>query len=155
MKRMLSIPVKKQAGFTLVEILASIVIISIILIGVVNLITFTNKAAYSNNSKLVAVNLAKASMERIKIEPESYFDLNKVNQEKITYTSGKCEPENCEKLYKLKVNNQTYEVQVEVSQNNEEKALHLINSVVTVNLLSDRNIQSTVEGYVNYATFQK
>lgn len=154
MKRMLSTSVNKQAGFTLVEVLASIVLISIILLGVVNLITFTNKTAYSNNSKLVAINLAKASMERIKIEPGSYFDLNKVKQEKITYTSGNCETINCEKLYKLEVNNQTYEVQVEISQNNEEKALRLINSVVTVKRF-DKNIQSTVEGYVNYATFEE
>ena len=54
---------KSERGFTLVEVLASVVIISIVLIGVVNLLIFTNKTAVSNNDKLVAINLAKASID--------------------------------------------------------------------------------------------
>ena len=67
MKRLRNFFVKSRNGFTLVEVLAAIVIISIILIGVVNLLHFTNKTAYSNNAKLVSINLAKASIERIKL----------------------------------------------------------------------------------------
>lgn len=156
MKRVLSNFVKEKDGFTLVEVLASIVIISIILIGVVNLITFTNKTAYSNNSKLVAINLAKASMERIKIQPESYFKLEDVKQATTIFTINNCALDDCNTLYLLHVNDQTYEVKLEVSQNSEEKNLQLINSVVTVKLVDqNRNIESTVEGYVSHATFEQ
>lgn len=154
MKRLRNFFVKSRNGFTLVEVLAAIVIISIILIGVVNLLHFTNKTAYSNNAKLVSINLAKASIERIKLQPEAYFDLGNIID--TTYTSNNCVPKDCSSLYQLKVNDQTYEVKLQISQNEEEKKLQLINCVVTVKLNDDyRNIESTVEGYVIYENIEK
>src|SRR5690606_9298817 len=64
---------KNESGFTLVEVLASLVIISIIFIGAFNLIISTNEVAVSNNNRLVAINLGKATIERIKVDPFSYF----------------------------------------------------------------------------------
>ena len=156
MKRLLNKFVKKKDGFTLVEVLAAIVIISIILIGVVNLLNFTNKTAYSNNAKLVSINLAKASMERIKIQPENYFRFEDVSNSKKTFSSDNCVPNNCAPLYQLQVNDQTYEVELTINQSNDEKELQLINSVVTVKLVDDnRTIESTVEGYVNHESFEE
>ena len=134
-------------GLTLVEVLASIVIISVILLGVVQLLSFANKTAMSNNSKLVTTHLAKATIERIKTVPETYFSFYDINSESMTYTKNNCIPEACENLYQWNVNDRTYEVTVKVSQTNEEKILDLINVVVTVEL-SGKNIKSTVEGYV-------
>lgn len=138
-----------ENGFTLVEVLASIVIISVILLGVVNLFSFTSKTAVSNNAKLVTTHLAKATLERVNIQQESYFPLHEVGEEERTYTKSECQAyENCQpKLYQLHVNDQTYDVELKVSQNEDEKELHLINVMVEVKL-SKQNIKSTVEGYV-------
>lgn len=146
---------KKQTGYTLIEVLAAIVIISIILIGVVNLLNFTNKTAYSNNSKLVSINLALATIERIKIQPSDYFKQEDIVEigKIYTYTSKNCPTgdEKCKSVYQLYVNDQHYEVELKVSQSNEEKMLNLINTVVTVKLNSndERKIESTMEGYIN------
>src|SRR5699024_7342090 len=93
---------RNENGFTLVEVLASIVIISVIMLGVVQLMSFTNKTAASNNSKLVTTHLAKATIERIKMQPETYFPFNEVVDK--TYTKENCKPEDCEDLYQLQVN---------------------------------------------------
>src|SRR5690625_3773894 len=68
-----------EHGFTLIEVLASIVIISVILLGVIQLIGLTNKTAVSNNTKLVTINLARTTMERIKLQPENYFEIDSLN----------------------------------------------------------------------------
>lgn len=146
---------KERNGFTLVEVLAAIVIISVILIGVVNLFNFTNKTAYSNNAKLVSINLAIATLERIKVEPEQYFQIEDIVEPDKTYiyTSKNCPTgnEGCISLYKPYVNDQTYEVELKLSQSTKEKQLQLINTVVTVTLVdeNDRQVESTVEGYLN------
>lgn len=132
-------------GFTLVEVLASIVIISIILLGVVQLFNFTNKTAVSNNVKLVTTHLAKATIERMKIQSEDYFLPEQINGEPIT--KDNCQITNCTTLYQLTVNDETYDVAVIVNQNDEEVELHLINVIVTV-IHANKDIKSTVEGYV-------
>lgn len=131
---------KHEEGFTLVEILASVVIISIILIGVFNFIIFSNKTAATNNEKLVAIHLAKSTMERIKVAMEEhnrqkkapeyfpYFDLTNipVNSEEEFHV-GKCaslterQRQACEELYAPKINDVVYNVKVTVSQHSTEK----------------------------------
>lgn len=162
---------KNEKGVTLVEVLASIVIISIILLGVFSLLTFTNKTAVSNNAKLVSINLAKATIERMKVKPDDYFynfeELKaKTAEFEVVYDHEDChrshedfhtsESESeckCETLYLPVVNDQTYHVEITVSQTDEERDLKLLNVVVTVSL-AERNIKSVVEGYVNYATYE-
>lgn len=157
MKRKIANLSRNENGVTLVEVLASLVIVSIILLGVFSLLTFTNKTAVSNNAKLVSINLSKATIERMKVKPEDYVDiedLKNISEEfTITYDRENCAPENCQDLYTLTVNDQEYDVEIKVSQSTEEKALQLINVVVTVSL-PERNINSTVEGYVNYANYE-
>lgn len=129
---------KHEEGFTLVEILASIVIISIILMGVFNFIIFSNKTAATNNEKLVATHLAKSTMERIKVameehnrhkrQPEDfpYFDLTNIPvNSKEEFHVGKCaslkERQACVELYEPKINDVVYDVKVTVSQHSTEK----------------------------------
>lgn len=129
---------KREEGFALVEILASVVIISIILMGVFNFIIFSNKTAATNNEKLVAIHLAKSTMERIKVEmdehnkhkraPEDfpYFDLTNIPvNEKVEFAAGDCATlkfaEKCERLYAPKINDVVYHVKVSVSQYDHEK----------------------------------
>lgn len=148
---------KNEKGLTLVEVLASIVIISIILLGVFSLLTFTNKTAVSNNAKLVSINLAKATIERMKVKPDDYFynfeELKaKTAEFEVVYDHEDCHTSECD-LYLPVVNDQTYHVEITVSQTDEERDLKLLNVVVTVSL-AERNIKSVVEGYVNYATYE-
>lgn len=58
-----------QNGFTLVETLASIVLLVIILLSFTQLFVQTNKAANINNEKLVVINLADGILEGLKAKP--------------------------------------------------------------------------------------
>lgn len=142
---------KFEKGFTLVEVLASILIISIILLGAAQLMMLTNKTATSNNSKLVTTHLAKASIERIKIDPEAYFSFETIEAVEREYTKDNCHPNACADLYEFLVNDEIYDVTLRVSQNLEEKELNLVNIFVKVKQ-SNKDIQTTVEGYVVHET---
>lgn len=134
-----------EKGFTLVEVLASIVIISILFLGIVQLLNFTNKTAVSNNAKLVSTHLAKATIERIKIKPDEFFPTDEIKTK--TYDKSNCIPAHCEELFTFLVNDEVYDVYVKTSQNTEEYKLNLINVVVTIEQ-QNKNLTSTVEGYV-------
>lgn len=140
----------KEKGFTLVEVLASIVILSIIVIGIFQMFIFSGNTATSNQTKLVTTHLAKATIERIKIDHESFFpiDIVEPNNEKHTFNKNNCSNySNCD-LFLVKVNDLDYEIEVTVSQNTEhEKELNLINVIVQVTQ-PDKNLHSKVEGYV-------
>lgn len=60
-------------GFSLVEVLASLVIISIVLVSFMALFTNTNRIAVNNSEKLVVVNLADSYLERVKINPSEFL----------------------------------------------------------------------------------
>ncbi|KZN96865.1 hypothetical protein AZI98_04600 [Aeribacillus pallidus] len=149
--------VKKMDGFTLVEILISLVILSIIILAFLNLFVFTNKTTVVNNDQLVAIHLAKSTMERIKMNPFSYIDEpdhNRFDQQR-NYTADDCtnrsDSEQCRLLFSPLINNKTYEVQVTVSQTADEKKIRLLNVLVEVNLKNSKTpISSKVEGYVSY-----
>lgn len=138
---------RDEKGFTLVEVLVSIVIISLILLGVVNLFAFTNKTAKSNNTKLVSTHLAKATIERIEMQPESFFPLDQVNSTEKEYRISDCQSEACKKLYEFKVNDLVYDVMIKVRQDDEEEKLGLINVVVEIGQ-GQSNLKSIVEGYL-------
>lgn len=59
---------KREEGFTLVEVVASLVIIGIVLLSVAQLMIKSNDAAAINNEKLVAIDLADAVLQRLKAE---------------------------------------------------------------------------------------
>ncbi|WP_026906454.1 type IV pilus modification PilV family protein [Paucisalibacillus globulus] len=140
---------KEESGFTLVEVMASLVIISIILIGTFNLITFTNKVAVSNNDRLVAINLATATIERIKVDPLSYFNVPEDVNLKQTFSYDYCEPEHCNSLYSILLNDKEYRLTLYVNQSSEEKVMELVEVIVTIEL-PEENIRHKVEGYVSY-----
>lgn len=138
---------KKERGFTLVELLASVVILSIIIIGIFQLFVFTSKTATSNQTKLVTTHLAKATIERVKVDAETFFPMDHIPDESID--KNNChhyEHVDCH-LYEIKINDLDYDVVLDVSQSEEEEALHLINVIVTVTQ-EESNLSSKVEGYV-------
>lgn len=142
--------VKNEQAFSLVEVLVSVVIIAIVLVGVINIIIFTNKLAVSNNEKLVAVHIANATIQRIKEKPDDYFPLPSESETEIseTYDVTNCTTEECRNLYDVRINDNLYKVTVRVSQDNNEKRLRLLNVFVEVRL-PEKKIHSKVEGYVN------
>lgn len=73
-----------QKGMTLVEVVASIVIISIVLLSVAQIILQSNKNAHVNNDKLVVINLAESVLERLKVQHYIVSD----SLESVTPTEG-------------------------------------------------------------------
>lgn len=132
---------KNEKGLTLIEVLASLVIISIVLAGFMSLFGTTNKLAVSNSEKLVVVNLADSYLERVKVNPKEFitpFPPTITNQSKGVTQSI------------LNMNKKKYEIEIKVTQNeNEFSKLSLVNVVVTVKS-KNSNISSSVEGYVPY-----
>src|SRR5690625_2027305 len=125
---------RNNSGFTLVEVLASVVIISIIFIGVFQLFTFSAKTATSNQSKLVTSHLAKATIERIKVDHHSFFTQETVNATPVKYDMDLCqtiESIDCN-LYQFLVNDVQYAVEVTVSQN-ENKQVDVNGSPLNIN----------------------
>lgn len=147
-----------ESGFTLVEVLASLVIISIIFIGAFNLIISTNEVAVSNNNRLVAINLGKATIERVKNNPSIYFNQPEANDIDYDYGVSDCasinesetDIDNCQNLYDVTINDNEYSITLRVNQDSDEEKLNLIDLLVTVELPGE-NIKHQVEGYVKNA----
>jgi prepilin-type N-terminal cleavage/methylation domain-containing protein len=146
-------------GFTLVEVLVSVVILSIILLTFTNFFIMSNKSAVSSNEKLVAVHLAKATLERIKIKPYDYIkDPNTTGVDyearPIKYSQNNCPNTSpCLDPFSVEVNQKTYNISVTASQKatSNDKNLKLINIVVNVELASSSpKISTKIEGYVKY-----
>ncbi|MDN3426944.1 prepilin-type N-terminal cleavage/methylation domain-containing protein [Microbacterium sp. APC 3898] len=132
---------KNERGFTLVEVLASLVILSIVLMSFMAVFANTNRLAVSNSEKLVVINLADAYLERVKANPSEFispFPPTKVNESK-----GKA-------LNSFEMNNKKYKVTIKVTQTADEyNKFTLLNIVVTVNSESSKH-KSSVEGYIPY-----
>lgn len=163
-----------EKGFTLIEVLASLVIISLVLMSFMGIFANTNKLAVRNSEKLVVINLADAYLERVKVDPDGTINLvgekfkdsppphqkfppdfiecrdseNRVISNKHCYTVT---------LDKLDLfNEKYYDVTIKFSQTTEsnednlsEDVLSLINVEVTVTARESK-LSSTVEGYVPY-----
>ncbi|NCU16944.1 type IV pilus modification PilV family protein [Pallidibacillus pasinlerensis] len=125
-------------GFTLIEIVGSITILAIILTVSINIFVSTNKTAVSNNEKLVAIHLAKATLERVRENFDHYFidesnNLKYKNEEFVL------------------INNKEYEVKVSIVGGKTPTKNSLVHVLVEVNLLdAQRPVSSKVEGYVAY-----
>jgi prepilin-type N-terminal cleavage/methylation domain-containing protein len=65
---------KHEKGFTLVEILVSLLILGLILVGLLPLLTMANRIMYQNRDQLVAIQLARQEIETISsmVTPQNY-----------------------------------------------------------------------------------
>ncbi|EIM05624.1 hypothetical protein A1A1_14949 [Planococcus antarcticus DSM 14505] len=141
---------KNERGFTLVEVLASLVILSIVLMSFMAVFANTNRMAVNNSEKLVIINLADAYLERIKINPTEFIG-------KTPPTMMNCPPPETVKKCAtitvspatLPINGKSYSVTIQLKQDTNEKSLFLLNTVVTVRS-PDKKVSSSVEGYVSY-----
>ncbi len=130
---------KNDKGFSLLEVVASIVLLSIILLSFFQIFIQTNKTAVSNNEKLVVIHLADAVLERIKLDPFTDF---LERPDGSTYNETKSIPP-------VVMNNKSYQVTIKASQNSEEKNIRLVNVLVEV-VAENGRTKSSVEGYVSY-----
>ncbi|MGE7997409.1 type IV pilus modification PilV family protein [Lysinibacillus sp. NPDC093190] len=136
--------IKSQRGFSLIEVVASLVLISIILLSFAQIFISTNKTATVNTEKLVTVNLADAVLAKLKSEPLPKIATSDLNQ----YFIGKSKS--------MGLNDKTYTITYTPSQNSTkyansnftEKDLNLIKVVVTVTSPNGKTKGSS-EGYVS------
>lgn len=132
---------KDERGFTLVEVLAALVIISIVLMSFMSIFANTNAQAVSNTEKLVVINLADAYLERVKVNPSEFitpFPPTKQNESK-----GK-------PPLVIELNDRKYNISINVTQNLIEfRDLSLLNIEVKVESQSSKH-SSSVEGYIPY-----
>lgn len=154
--KLLTKPPSEQ-GFSLIEVVASIVIVTILLISFAQLFIQANKTAAHNNEKLVTINLADAVLAKLQSETfardssitdvNNYFFDNSVN-----------DPAQKNPPLAIWMNGKSYSITYKASQNNKkelitnstysEKELDLIKVVVTV-IAPDGKIKGSSEGYVS------
>lgn len=136
-----------QKGFSLIEVLAALVIITIILLSFIQVFIQTNKTSHYNNERLVIINLADATIERLKV---SNF-VKKENTNLSDYFTS--QPSS------ININGKTYTIKINASQSNyvpsnatySEANLDFVKVVVTVSAANNK-MKGVSEGYV---TLQK
>ncbi len=146
--------IKSQRGFSLIEVVASIVLLSIILVTFAQIFISSNKTATINTEKLVTVNLADAVLAKLKSEPLPKIATSDLNEYFIDTT----EPKDTEKNppLEMELNDKSYTITYTPSQNSTkyansnftEKDLNLIKVVVTVTSPNGKTKGSS-EGYVS------
>lgn len=142
-----------EKGFSLVEVVASIVIIAIVLLSFAQIFIQTNRTSVLNNERLVVVNLADAALAKLTSQPipkQTTTDLN-------AYFTDTSQSDNTKKNppTEIQLNGQTYTVTYTPSQDKEsiknstntESSLDLIKVVVTVTAPNGKTKGSS-EGYV-------
>lgn len=132
---------KQQRGFSLIEVVAALVIITIVLLSFSQLFIQSNKTAAYNNEKLVAINMAEAELERLKLMP---FAEHLPPPDSTTIYIFETTSDIVKKLYS---DGDNYRLSIKATQTPDEKNRNLINIVVTVKY---KNSESTAEGYIRY-----
>jgi len=152
------VDMQPEKGFSLVEVVVSLALISIVLLSFYPFLINSKKMSDSNMERLVVINLADATLERLKVDPYSYIEkpsdepepeyLVGKSKEK-SYTWSNCSSEECKALYSILLNEKKYNIDVKASQNSEEGTSQLIRIIVTVKNIN-KKISYSVEGYVTY-----
>jgi prepilin-type N-terminal cleavage/methylation domain-containing protein len=136
-------------GFSLIEVLVSLSILSISVIFISNFFIQANEISAGNNRKLVAANLARMTLDRVQQNPESYGI--KVPKEKDVFSTSNCHDlpsDECKKLYSTKINETKYEISLYINEDSDkEEEMNLLPVTVTISYL---NKETSVEGYVTY-----
>lgn len=137
-----------QKGITLVEVVAAILIISLVTLSFSQFFIQSNKVSAYNNEKLVVINLANAELERLKFTPSNQLFGNGASQ--ITKPSETYINYHTKTIEKTTfINEVSYLVKIIASQTREEHAAKLIH--ITIDVYGPNNkSKSTVEGYIQY-----
>ncbi|MGA4718551.1 type IV pilus modification PilV family protein [Fictibacillus nanhaiensis] len=135
-----------EKGFSLIEVLISLIILSVSVIGISQFFNQANQISTGNNNKLVATNLARMTLERLQNDYGAY-EMKAVPK---TYEKSACTSPSCRDMYETLINNNTYETKITVKpQKGKESSINLFPVKVTIQYMSNQKVQSTsVEGYV-------
>ncbi|MBY6037051.1 prepilin-type N-terminal cleavage/methylation domain-containing protein [Fictibacillus nanhaiensis] len=138
-----------EKGFSLIEVLVSLTILSVSVIGISQFFMQANQISAGNNSKLVATNLARMTLERVQHDYASF----EVSPAPKVYSKTDCKTASCQNLYENMVNNTVYAIKIEVkNQSGEESSIKLFPVKVTIQYTNNQKIKSTaVEGYIKDA----
>lgn len=137
-----------EKGFTLIEVVAAIVIISLVTLTFFQFFIQSNKISTYNNEKLLVVNLANAELERLKATPtEQLFGPTSTQFTKPPESYTLYSEKTIEKS--ATINEASYIVKITANQTATEHAAKLLNMKVEVTG-PQQNSKSTVEGYVAY-----
>ena len=148
---------KNEKGFSLLEVVAAFVLITIILLSFYPLINNAKKVSASNIERLVVINLAEATLNRLKINKTAYIENPADNPSYLFEVGGKegkeysledCMVEKCKTLYTINLNGRNYYFKVQASQTKEDSQKNLISIMVTAKN-EKGNISYSVEGYVS------
>ena len=131
--------VKNESGLTIIEVVASIVIITIVLLSFSQLFIQSNKTAHYNNEKLVLINLADGQLERA--QALSFTNVQALDLY-LSSVNSKSIPLN-EKDYTIKIEKTNYKVDSIEKQSTEDYDLIHLSVTASIN-----NSKSVAEGYV-------
>ncbi|CAM3109700.1 type II secretion system protein [Filibacter tadaridae] len=151
---------QSEKGFSLLEVVASLVIISIVLLSFYPFFINAKTMSDSNMERLVVINLADATLERLKADPYAYIEKPSTDPDYLSIKSGEkvYSNTNCQKdgvvpdpciPFSIELNGENYFVVVKSSQTNGESESKLIEILVTVKNESGK-INYSVEGYIPY-----
>ena len=141
--------IKNNKGFSLIEVIAAVVILSIILLSFSQLLIQANKTANLNNEKLVVINLADGVLVKLQAKPIQKNDSYNYDEVQNYFNDASYEKE-------IALNGKKYTVSYVATQENSahtnttntEVTLNLINVIVTVTS-SNGKTKSSTEGYVS------
>jgi prepilin-type N-terminal cleavage/methylation domain-containing protein len=138
-----------EKGFSLIEVLISLFILSTSVLAISHFFHQANEISTGNNNKLVATHLARMTLEKVKYDYSS-FEITKTANH---YDISICTTTQCERLFQPMINNIVYNIAIEVkSQTAGEEEINLFPIKVTVLYQAKQQTKSTtVEGYVTDA----
>jgi prepilin-type N-terminal cleavage/methylation domain-containing protein len=138
-----------EKGFSLIEVLLSLTILSVSVIGISQFYNQANQISSGNNNKLVATNLARMTLERVQHDYSSFDITSTVG----TYNKTVCQTTECQNLYEVTINNIPYNVEIGVQrQSANEVLVKLFPVKVTIKYEVNNKVRTTaVEGYVKNA----
>ncbi|MBH0156851.1 prepilin-type N-terminal cleavage/methylation domain-containing protein [Fictibacillus sp. 5RED26] len=138
-----------EKGFSLIEVLISLTILSVSVIGISQFFHQANQISAGNNTKLVATNLARMTLERIQINHEPY-GINLISgMSDKSLTKSTCTTSACQSLYEMDINNKPYKITIRVKQLPADKEIGLYSAKVLVNY--GKPNPTSVEGYLKDA----
>ncbi len=134
---------RNNRGFTLVEILISIIILGVILTGFFQFFIFSQQTTTKNQDKLVAINVAQKALEQIKEDVRSSAPVNDSFWEIAHPDNTIVYPKNYGPISES-IDGQTYHITVTVDTQL-DNGLHMVTVTVKGN---DERVLSTVKGLV-------
>lgn len=138
-------PIHNQSGFSLIEVVASVVILSIILISFFQLIIQSNTVVQHNSDRFVLINLADAELERLQVL--QFTTIEQFDQ----YISSRTSQTIADKEFSVQIKKEAAKRITSQSDINvaNEATLNLYNVTVTVSeTIGNKTSSSVAEGYV-------